>query len=344
MTHRFAFAALACAALLASSTALGAGPTGPSAADRATARALAAEAHRAFDQKDYATAADRFARADSLVHAPTLMLGLARAQVALGKLVAANEAYNQILREGLAANASKVFVDAVEEARREVTSITPRLCWITVTVTVTGHEASYKVLLDGVEIPSAAVGVPRAVDPGQHIASVSAVEGGVGSAEAKITIEEGKSQTVPIQLKVEAPPPGTVPVVTPAGTVIGVTEGPPPPPPASYAIRRNAGYAALGVGAAGLVVGAIGGALVLNLHGTLNNACKGGRCPASEQGTLDSYNRDGIVSTVGFVAGGVLVAAGAVLVFTVPRTPGPRVGLSLVPMAGGGAFNATGSF
>src|ERR1700729_1547326 len=100
MKLRRRFAALVVAALLVPNLALAAGP---SAADRASARALAAEAPRAFDDKDYATAADRFARADSLVHAPTLLLGLARADVALGRIVAANEAYNQILRETIPA-------------------------------------------------------------------------------------------------------------------------------------------------------------------------------------------------------------------------------------------------
>src|SRR5262249_50101448 len=55
----------------------------PSASDRATARVLADEAGDALDKKNYEIAADRFGRADALVHAPTLLLGLARAQVGL---------------------------------------------------------------------------------------------------------------------------------------------------------------------------------------------------------------------------------------------------------------------
>jgi hypothetical protein len=64
----------------------------PSSADRVSARSLAAEGRRALRAGDFTTAADRFARADGLVHAPTLPLGLARAQVGLGKLVAAQDA------------------------------------------------------------------------------------------------------------------------------------------------------------------------------------------------------------------------------------------------------------
>jgi hypothetical protein len=39
--------------------------------DRATARALTLEGYEALDRKDYATAADRFGRADALYHVPT---------------------------------------------------------------------------------------------------------------------------------------------------------------------------------------------------------------------------------------------------------------------------------
>ena len=59
--------------------------------DRATARALAREGYEAQQRRQYALAADRFERAEALVHAPTLLLGLARAQQGLGELVEAQE-------------------------------------------------------------------------------------------------------------------------------------------------------------------------------------------------------------------------------------------------------------
>src|SRR5277367_5346205 len=70
-------------------------------ADRATARSLGQDGQSALENKDYATAEDRFRRADKMVHAPTLMLGLARSLSGEGKYVEAQEAYNRIVREGL---------------------------------------------------------------------------------------------------------------------------------------------------------------------------------------------------------------------------------------------------
>src|SRR6266542_5174969 len=70
-------------------------------ADRTMARAMAEEGQDALERRDYRVAEDRFTRADALIHAPTLMLGLARAQAGLGKLVEAHESYQRILREGV---------------------------------------------------------------------------------------------------------------------------------------------------------------------------------------------------------------------------------------------------
>lgn len=96
-------------------------------ADHITARAVAFEANAALENKDYAAAAERFARADALVHAPTLLLGLARADVGLGKLVAAREVYERIVREGVSPQASAVFTRAVEDAKRELAALEPHL-------------------------------------------------------------------------------------------------------------------------------------------------------------------------------------------------------------------------
>src|SRR5688572_30046531 len=87
-----------------------------SEADRGQARQLAIEGNEALEKKDYVTAADKFGRADALFHAPTLLLGFARANAGLGKLVVAVEAYRRVVREGAPPD-QPTFVQAVEEAK-----------------------------------------------------------------------------------------------------------------------------------------------------------------------------------------------------------------------------------
>lgn len=96
-------------------------------ANRAAARALAFEAQSALEKKDYSAAAERFTRADALVHAPTLKLGLARAHTGRGNLVAAAEVYTRIVREGAPPSASPAFKRAVEDAKRELAALKPRM-------------------------------------------------------------------------------------------------------------------------------------------------------------------------------------------------------------------------
>src|SRR5262249_24931547 len=96
----------------------------PSAEDVATARALGRQGLAALQQKDFVSAEELFGRADALYHVSTLTLGRARAQVGLGKLVAAHEAYQRIVREGVPAGAgSAAVVQAVEDAKREKATI-----------------------------------------------------------------------------------------------------------------------------------------------------------------------------------------------------------------------------
>jgi hypothetical protein len=90
----------------------------PSASDRATARALAEEGGEALDRKNYEIAADRFARADALVHAPTLSLELARAQVGLRRFVEAQESYLRIIREGVPPGSPPSFTKAFQDAQK----------------------------------------------------------------------------------------------------------------------------------------------------------------------------------------------------------------------------------
>jgi hypothetical protein len=103
MIRKLGFSSGLIAILLCSSSAF----AEPSPADRATARSLAGEGYQALQAKDYAAAVDRFSRADSLVHAPTLMIDWARSLVGLGKFVEAQERYEQIVREGVDSKSPK---------------------------------------------------------------------------------------------------------------------------------------------------------------------------------------------------------------------------------------------
>ncbi len=109
-------------------------------------------------------------------------------------------------------------------------------------------------------------------------------------------------------------------------------------------------WVALGVGGAGLIAGGITGILALSAHSDLASKCGSAPCPPSEQSAVDSYNALGTVSTVGFVVGGVGVAASVVLLLLKPNlvstspAPASATGLQIRPLLGFGSLGAEGTF
>jgi hypothetical protein len=326
-------------------------------ADRATARALGLEGQAALENKDYATAEDRFRRADRLIHAPTLEIGLARALAGQNKFVEAQETYNRIVREGVAPGAPAVFTKALEDAKKEVVAVSGRTGSVTITVKAAGGAEipNASVTLDGSAVNTASLGVRRAIDPGAHVLQVSAE--GYKPAELRFDIAEGGSTVAPLTLERKAAAAVAAPVnLAPAAgnsapTATGGETGPDATSdaaPPRQGLPRYLPWVAFGVGAAGLVAGGITGVLAMSKHSTLNDACPGGRCPPDKQGDLDSYHSLGTISTVGFAVGGVGAAAGLVLLLTRPKgesaPPATAHGFHLQPVWGLGTVGAAGSF
>ncbi|WP_438011414.1 hypothetical protein WME89_23860 [Sorangium sp. So ce321] len=301
-------------------------------ADRATARSLAVEGQEALDRKDFSAALDRFGRADAIIHAPTLLLGVARAQVGMGRWIAAQESYNRILREGAPERSPEPFFEAIAAAQRELDALAPRIPQVL--ISVRGTDIA-DVTIDGEPVPRAALGVRRPVDPGEHTFRASAA--GFAPVEVKLTLAERASETVALVLKPIAPPPSSA---SPAPPAPAPDRSPVAP---SGSSRTVLGIAALGLGGVGLAAGAVGGVLAMGKHSDLSERCPGGRCDASLQGDVDRYHAMGTLSTIGFVVGAVGVGAGAFLILTAPRSP-QRAGISITPVIGLGSAGAKGSF
>jgi Tetratricopeptide repeat len=294
----------------------------PSGADRATARALAHEGVEAQKHGQYDLAVDRFQRASALVHAPTLLLGLARAQVATGKLVEANETYQQILREPLGPGAPAAFVKAVDEAKHDSPDLAARLSWVT--LAVVGPPAdSVVVQLDGVTVPSAAVGVRLACNPGAHVVKASAT--GFDPAEQHFAMSEAGQQTISVTLRAQpaaapAPTPAAVAATTPPADVD--LHPPSPSPEHRSSWQKSAGIGALTIGAIGLVGGGVTGVLALTRHASLSDECPGGHCSSAHSGDVTTYRTLANVSTVATIVGAAGTVAGITLLLTSPSSRG----------------------
>ena len=302
----------------------------PNEADRATARSLALEGHAALEKKDYATAADRFGRADSLVHAPTLVVDWARALQGLGRYVEAHEKYELVLREGVDASSPKSWLRSLEDAKKELDALKPRLAWITVNLKEP-REASVKI--SGVLVPPAALGVKRAADPGFPEVVVAAT--GYETFTQTVSVGPGEEKSIDVTLN-KLPQ-----VVAPAQ----------PANDAAYRPRQHSNtrrvmtYVAFGLGGAGLIAGGVTGGLALRKRSDLKGECIDDACRSSSSKKIDTYHTLGTVSGVALGVGVAGVGTGLVLLLTEPKAEETASAKpTLRPLLGWGVIGAEGTF
>lgn len=326
-----------------------------SSQDIAQARQLGQQAQVAYDAGKFAESEKLwYAAARLYSQAPTLTLGLARTQAKLGKVVAAQESYNKIVREWEnKTTAPQPFKDAVESAKAEVSAVSAKIA--SVTLTVQGP-TNPSVTIDGQAVPTAALGLKRPVDPGSH--KVAATAEGYAPAETTFTVAEGGSAAATLKMEKAPDAVAAVPVPVP-----GPEPTPSPSEPGADTSRKGSSnktlaLVAFGVGGAGLLVGAITGVVAMGKASDLKDACSGDKtCPPSEQDNVDSYKSMGTISTIGFVVAAAGGITGAVLWFTAPKTsasagssryatvrvPNDR-GLTVAPYFGGTSAGVTGHF
>jgi hypothetical protein len=319
---------------------------GQSSSVLSSARELAKQGLQAYDAGRYEEAADKLAKAYQVVHVPTLAVNQARALVKLGKWVAASELYLEATRIPRDKTWQSTQTDAQKDAEREREELLPRIPRLTVVVKGTAP-TEVEVAIDGTSLPVALIGTEQLQDPGVH--KVQGTRGPEVVTEA-ISVREGDRANVTLQFKLvsaavvqsgsNAPPP-PVPVARPLQPTqpMAATAAPAAPPtaPATDSSSSNnqklIGWIGIGAGGAGIVVGGITGLMAISKHSSLQDSgdCSGSSCTPAKKSDIDSLNGLRTVSTIGFVAGGVLAAAGVTLLLTAPKQEGPSVGLWLTP-------------
>lgn len=292
----------------------------------ARARALANEAGDLLDRKQFAEALERVEQAEAAFHAPTHLVMMGEALEGLGRLADAMAVYEKLAAEPLPQAAPQAFRRAQQEATAKLGDLIARVP--SVRVVVQGAPAAgARATLDGKSLDLAS-GLAVRVDPGPHAVRVEAA--GFAPVTRKVTLPE-RGGVVEVAIALEPPPPAAPP---PAPTPAAEPAAP------SFWRTRTPAWIALGVGGAGLAVGAVTGGLSLGKVSSLKERCPGGACAPSDQGDLDAAGALGTTSTVAFVVGGVAVAAGVVLLVVnrPPKQEPAAAGLHLGPTGLGARF------
>jgi hypothetical protein len=194
--------------------------------------------------------------------------------------------------------------------------------------------------LDGVKLPSAALGLPRRVDPGNH--RVVGKAPGFAAPPLEFTIAERGERAVtlafaPDARPVLAPKPG--PVLT-SSAAPRRTDGPPVPSRFASPLFLTG----VSLAGAGVVAGAVTGTLSLAAADKVKAECHGLVCPnESMRSTADRSLLFAHVSTGSFALAGV----GAVLAVVAVAVPAPAPNSQssrLEPLVGPGTIGIRGVF
>jgi hypothetical protein len=284
---------------------------------RAAARPFAEKGYAAFEGGRYAEAIEMFGEAEEHYHAPTHVLFIARAQVALGKLAAAHASYRRVVEEALPDYAPVPFHQARDEARAELARLTPRVPSLRLSIRGVSAE-QVTVSIDGG--PAAALEDSYLLDPGRHRLEVA---GPTGSASQQIELEQGARRELQFDLgggqDTRATPPGDgsltdSPLFVPA-------------------------MVSLGLGVAALAAGAATGILSLERVSEIREGCAQDVCPTALQPDRDEAVVLGDVGTALLVVGGAAVATGGILLIVASSeeqtTVGIRVGPAALSLRGG---------
>jgi hypothetical protein len=329
---RGAFAAAVAVVALASRSSFA-----QSSADISLARQLGNEGLSLASSGDCAGAIEKLTRAEGLHHAPTTLTVLGECHITVGKLVDGVEELTRVVREDLGPRPLPAFRKAQIRARQKLDDARPRLPKLRLSVEGVRGDASLAIRIDGQTVPAATLGLDRPVDPGAHDVEASAL--GYRTATAHVTMKEGASQSLKLTLE-------PIPVA-PAEPVVST----PPPQAARRQPPQKASYlpagVLLGVGAAGIGVGAVLGVLTLGKASHLNSVCQPrSDCPASAQGDISAANSLALGSTIGFGVGAVAVGLGTYFLFRPPKSDGTATatGLTVRPWLGLATAGLAGTF
>lgn len=288
-------------------------------ASRTAARALGNSGVEAYQAGNYKDASERLEKSYAIARVPSLGLWSARALRQLGLLVESANRYLETASLQIPEGDYEIQKQAQVDAKKELDALRPIIPALMIEIKG-AQPAEVNVTVDGVPLAGSLLGEPRLVNPGLH-----KVEGTHGSVKKEANVMIGEGQKAPAVLDF-GPSPA-------AGSGAAAEEE-------GSSTQSTLGVVALAAGGAGIVVGAITGGMALSKKNTIDSspACENDRC--SDKSLVDSYNTLRTVSTVGFIVGGVLAAAGVTLLLTSGSSEKPQAGLLIGP----GSVSLRGSF
>jgi hypothetical protein len=295
----------------------------------AAAEALFQDARKLMDAKKYPQACAKFAASQKLDPRSGTLLNLADCYEKNGQLAIAwakfREAENLARRQGRP--------DRERTAKERGDLLEPKLAKLT--IDLAAQPGDVEVKRDGVVVEHGALGTGVPVDPGRH--TIEATGRGKRPWSIAVEVRTASNVRVPVLESLDEPPPvpiGNVPVESQSDPREKASASGP-----GWSTQKTLGVVAAGVGLVGVGLGTFFGLGANSKWSDAQSHCSNAECDAEGVSLASDAKSAGNMSTVFFVAGGVLLAGGAVLYFTAPSSPKPiAAGLSPMGVTLRGAF------
>jgi tetratricopeptide (TPR) repeat protein len=271
---------------------------------REAATSLAVAGLEAYEAGQYSEALDKLEKAYAVARVPTLGLWSARSLYKLGRWREAEDRYRETVGLALPEGDRETQQQALADAQSELAALSPTIP--SLVVQVAGAPLSeVELRIDGKPAPNSEPSYR--LDPGAHH-----VEGfrGPERQSADLTLAASETRTLLLHFSPDLVAGGAVAGAAAAAPGSGASSAAPAQKGNQW--LRPAGWTALALGGVGIAVGALGTVLAIGKKDDIdkNANCQGNACAPSERDLVDSYNANRHLANFGFIAGGVLAAAG----------------------------------
>lgn len=271
------------------------------------ARPVFQQGVEAFEKGRFDQALELLTKAEGIYHAPPHLLFIARTQAAKKQLLAARDTYKKLDAERLPPKAPPGFVTAQSVGREELAELEKIIPKIRVRL-APPPEGQTTVTLDGTALSQESVGASIDVDPGSHTVVVE----NTGYRKFEQTVEARERGTAEVEVVLKKRSAITGPVTPPEEEAPSEGGGP--------SGLRIASFVTMGVGVAGLGVGATMGILSLTKQGEsddIYDSCGGAACTQEQRDEITDLDATaatfGNVGVISLIAGGAVLGAGIVM-------------------------------
>jgi hypothetical protein len=281
-------------------------------------------------QHRYADACPKLADSQRLAPSGGTLINLAECYEHTGQTASAWVAWKDAAARANAAGKAGAEKSALDRAA----SLEPKLARLSIAVSAESDVPGLEVKRDGIAIGHAEFGLPIPIDPGTHLVEAHAPKKKAWSSQVDVAPKQADARvTVSLIDDAEAVAAASrAPAVSSSAATLPVGAEAPATEAQGGNAQKTISWVVLGVGVVGVGIGTVFG---LQAKSKNDEALQPQNCPTSMRcnqnglSLTDDAKSAATISTIGFVAGGVALAAGAVLWITAPSKGGVHVAPSM---------------